>query len=100
MEHNLLVPYPVLTEKSGEVVAQFKYTVAILQGQTVILSGLSLDETKVVSEHKITEQKILDLLAVNLFIQISMDKKAQKNASKKAKRQNKAGETAEPKTGE
>lgn len=68
MEHNLLVPYPVLTEKSGEVVAQFKYTVAILQGQTVILSGLSLDETKVVSEHKITEQKILDLLAVNLFI--------------------------------
>lgn len=29
-----------------------------------------------------------------------MDKKAQKNASKKAKRQNKAGETAEPKTGE
>lgn len=35
MEHDLLVPYPVLTEKSGEFVAQFKYTVLILGTSTI-----------------------------------------------------------------
>lgn len=37
--HDLLTPYPVLVEKAGEIVAQFKATVAVLQKSTVILAG-------------------------------------------------------------
>jgi len=34
-EHDLLHHYPVLTEKSGEYVAHFKYTVLILGTSTM-----------------------------------------------------------------
>ena len=37
--HDLLTAYPVLVEKNGEFVAQFKATIAVLQKSTVILSG-------------------------------------------------------------
>jgi methionine aminopeptidase len=43
LEHDLLNSYPVLVEKSGEIVAQFKYTIMILQGGTVAITGLPLD---------------------------------------------------------
>jgi methionine aminopeptidase len=43
-KHDLLVPYPVLTEKPGTIVAQFKITVLILQGQTTAITGLPIDE--------------------------------------------------------
>jgi len=35
MEHDLLNPYPVLAEKTGEIVAHFKYTVLILKSSTM-----------------------------------------------------------------
>ena len=38
MEHDLLLPYPVLTEKPGQYVAQFKLTVMITKGKTVSLN--------------------------------------------------------------
>jgi methionine aminopeptidase len=43
LEHDLLVPYPVLVEKSGTFVAQFKYTVMITKGKTTSLTGLPLE---------------------------------------------------------
>lgn len=42
LEHGLLVPYPIMTEKTGEVVAHFKSTVMIGAATTSVLSGLSL----------------------------------------------------------
>jgi len=39
VEHELLVPYPVLEEKNGEFVAHFKTTVAILPRSTAVLAG-------------------------------------------------------------
>ena len=45
MKHDLLEGYPVLEEKAGEVVAQFKFTVMILKKQTCCIAGLNLDET-------------------------------------------------------
>jgi methionine aminopeptidase len=42
LEHELLVPYPVLVEKAGVFVAQFKYTVMITKGKTTALTGLPL----------------------------------------------------------
>lgn len=35
LEHDLLNNYPVLLEKPGEIVASFKYTVALLSGGTI-----------------------------------------------------------------
>lgn len=39
VDHDLLTGYPVLTEKSGEIVAQFKCTIAVLPRSTVVLAG-------------------------------------------------------------
>jgi len=78
-KHSLFYPYPVLTEKSGEFVAQFKYTVAILKNGLLVLAGLPAElEGKVKSEHKITDEAVLKTLAE------SLDKKDQKKAKKEA----------------
>lgn len=79
LEHELLVPYPVLAEKTGDVVAQFKFTVMITKGKTTALTGLPLDESLFKSEHEIKDQEILDLLAQ------SMDKKEQKKKAAEKK---------------
>lgn len=51
LDHDLLLPYPVYQEKTGEVVAQFKSTVAVLPRSTVVLAGaVSFDEAKYVPE--------------------------------------------------
>ena len=77
LEHELLVPYPVLAEKEGDVVAQFKVTVMITKGKTTALTGLPIDESLFSTEHAIKDQAILDLLAQ------SMDKADQKKAKQK-----------------
>ena len=47
LAHDLLTPYPVLVEKAGEYVAQFKCTIAVLPKSTVILAGdLPFDNAK------------------------------------------------------
>merc|ERR1712083_1095968 len=40
--HELLEEYPVLTEKNGEFIAQFKFTVLLLPGGTKKVTGLPL----------------------------------------------------------
>jgi len=77
VKHDLFHPYPVLTEKNGEYVAQFKYTVAILKNGAQIISGLPLNEGSFKSENKITDENIVKLLAT------SLDKKDQKKDKKK-----------------
>jgi curved DNA binding protein len=68
LEHELLVPFPVLVEKPGTFVAQFKFTVMITKGKTTALTGLPLDESQFKTEHEIKDQAILDLLAVIVFL--------------------------------
>lgn len=82
MEHELLVPYPVMMEKPGEIVAQFKYTVMILQGHTIAITGLPLDETKFKSTFKIEDEEIKKLLT------LKMDKNSQKSQKKKKAKEN------------
>ena len=77
MDHDLLVPYPVLTEKPGNYVAQFKFTVMITKGKTTALTGLPIDESLFKSDLAINDEGILNLLA------LSMDKKEQKKEKKK-----------------
>lgn len=90
IDHDLLTTYPVLVEKDGETVAQFKATVCILQKGTTILAGnLPLAESSFSTENKVTDQAILDILAV------SLDKKTQKKKNKGAKKEEKTEKAAE-----
>lgn len=78
LDHELLIPYPVLAEKPGNYVAQFKYTVMITKGKTTALTGLPIDESMFKTELGIKDEGILDLLA------LSMEKSEQKKERKKA----------------
>jgi curved DNA binding protein len=68
IEHDLLTPYPVLTEKAGEIVAQFKCTIAVLPKSTVILAGdLPINSGRFVTEKKITDEETLNLINSELW---------------------------------
>ena len=78
LDHELLVPYPVLTEKPNQYVAQFKVTVMITKGKTTALTGLPIDESLFKTDKEIKDEDILKLLSM------SMDKSEQKKERKKA----------------
>mmetsp|Transcript_40049 Transcript_40049/g.128475 ORF Transcript_40049/g.128475 Transcript_40049/m.128475 type:complete len:276 (+) Transcript_40049:435-1262(+) len=63
--HELLEEYPVLKEKDGEVVAQFKFTVLLLPGGTKKITGLPLGplEKQVVSALSVKDEDMKKLLA-------------------------------------
>merc|ERR1712178_20533 len=63
--HELLEEYPVLQEKPGEFIAQFKFTVLLLPGGTKKITGLPLGnlEKKVASSHSVQDEDLKKLLA-------------------------------------
>ena len=88
VNHDLLHMYPVLTEKPGEFVAQFKATVALLPAGTLVLNGLPFEETFYEPTHKIEDPDLVTLLAT------SLDRKQMKK-QKKAKEAQKPAEKTE-----
>lgn len=67
-DHDLIMPYPVLTEKNGEFVAQFKATVAVLPRSTVVLAGgKAIDCSKFNSDKSITDEGVKTLLEQDLW---------------------------------
>jgi methionine aminopeptidase len=74
--HDLIVGYPVLTEKPGEFVAQFKCTVTVQPRSTAVLAGdLPLDFSQFETENKIEDEELKALLARPLWVK---EKKAAK----------------------
>jgi len=71
----LLIPYPVLAEKTGEVVAQFKFTVMITKGKTTALTGLPINEAEFKADFELKNQQVLDLLAVFSVLFLVIDGK-------------------------
>merc|ERR1712060_690904 len=61
--HELLEDYPVLSEKNGEIIAQFKFTVLLLPGGTKKVTGLALDEANVASACSVQDEELKKLLA-------------------------------------
>merc|ERR1711971_893647 len=59
---NLVQPYPILSEKHGEFVAQFKFTAVIGLKGTVQVTGLPLDMSSVHGEQQITDAELNSLL--------------------------------------
>lgn len=62
--HGLVTPYPVLYEKEGEFIAQFKFTVLILPSVIDRLVGHALPYVS--SQHKVTDNKINAVLAMGV----------------------------------
>ena len=76
--HDMLIAYPVLTEKSGEFVAQFKCTIAMLPRSATVLAGdLPFDEKRFESDKSIKNEEVQKLLASDLW------KKEDKKKAKK-----------------
>ena len=82
VNHDLLHIYPVLTEKSGEFVAQFKTTVVLLPSGGLVFELPPFDEELYETSFKIEDKDILELLAQSL---VRKKAKKAKTAEKEAK---------------
>jgi curved DNA binding protein len=86
--HELLHPYPILHDKPGEFVAQFKYTVLLLPGGTKKVTGIDFGQAEVLpTAGPIKDEEILKLLMTSA--------KPKKNKKKKAKEAEGAKDGAE-----
>jgi curved DNA binding protein len=66
--HNMLMPYPVLTETAGEFVAQFKCTIVVQPRSTAVIAGaMALDQSRFESEHSVQTEELKTLLAQPLW---------------------------------
>ena len=107
-KYELLHGYPVLSEKKGEIVAQFKYTIAVREEGPIVVCGLPLDVSKFTSEKKVTDENIVKTLSSNLddylpnykkSVKVEKKKKDSKakRAAKKAAKQKRKEEEAKKK---
>lgn len=79
-KHALINPYPVLYEREGEIVAQFKYTALV--GATGAIRVTELPLPYVQSTYSVADEAVKALLGQP----ISLKKKTKKKANKKAKK--------------
>ena len=77
IDHDLLNPFPVLTEKQGEFVAQFKATVCIMPQKTVVIAGgAETDLSHIKSDKAVTDEGLKALLDQPLWTKKGGKKKA------------------------
>mgnify|MGYP001021795356 CR=1 FL=1 len=68
VEHELLIPFPVLQEKEGEYVAHFKSTVIVLPTSTQVIAGwLDFDASRYEAENPIKSEEVKLMLKQNLW---------------------------------
>lgn len=80
VEHGLMKPYPVLSEREGDYVAQFKCTVLVMPTGLLKITGLSAPDPNVYStERKIEDEKLAKLVTESLK---PKKKKAKKDEKK------------------
>ena len=75
--HELIMAYPVLAEKKGEFVAQFKATIAVQPKSTAILCGARALNDGVKSDKSVKNEELKALIASELW------KKEEKKKEKK-----------------
>jgi len=84
LKHDLLDSYPVLYEKAGETVVQFKFTALILQDSTARLNSFSLPH--VTSEYSIDSDP-----EIQAIMALTTDRKPPEESPKKKKTTKKKG---------
>ena len=57
VSHSLVSPYPVLWEKAGELVAQFKYTVLVMPNGPMKITGLPFDTSLYQSDVNVNDNE-------------------------------------------
>lgn len=62
LTHKLIEAFPVLHEKEGEYVAQFKFTVLLMPTRSHKITGLPVDMSAYKTEHKIEDESIVKLM--------------------------------------
>lgn len=95
VNHKLIEPFPVLHEKEGELVAQFKFTILLLPSRSHKITGLPVDMSMYKTEHKIEDESIVKLLASS---NPTATKKKKKKAKKAVEEAIKQPETTKPAT--
>lgn len=82
MEHGLIMDYPVLQEKAGEMVAQFKATVVVQPKSVAILCGGKAlhNADGYVSDKSITDEDLKKVIASDLW---KKEEKKKEKATKK-----------------
>lgn len=83
--HELLDEYPVLKEKEGDKVAQFKFTVCLLPGGTKKIAGLPLNEAAVASTLSVQDEDLKKLLATSANPKSRKKKAKAKEGAEEAK---------------
>ena len=87
VEHDLIMGYPVLTDKVGEFVAQFKGTIVVQPKSTAILCGgrdlVNADGYK--TENSIKDESLIALLAKPLWKEEKVKKEKKWNLEKLVK---------------
>jgi len=106
VRNNMVQPYPVLSEKHGEYVAQFKFTAVLNPKATIQITGLPLDMASVHPTHQIQDTELNGLLATKFAgvlpqfyepVQLAkLDPSLMQNEEKQSK-SNKASNTAQKK---
>lgn len=79
--HKLVDPYPVLYDKAGEYVAQFKFTVLLMPSGQHKITGIPLDVSMFESEHEIEDPELLKIISS------SVSNKSAKKKKKKAEKE-------------
>ena len=93
VKNDLLHGYPVLTEKKGEIVAEFTYTIAVRNEGPIVISGLTIDPNEFESDKKISDEGINKELEKDLDLYLPNYKRTKKEEKKK-KKDNKAKRAA------
>ena len=68
LNHDMLIPYPVYSERAGEFVAQFKATVVVQPRSTAVIAGNTpIDTDRYTSEFSVQDPDLVALLAKDLW---------------------------------
>jgi len=88
--HELLEEYPILKERDGQFVAQFKFTVLLLPGGTKKITGLALGplEKQVTSSCSVQDEEMKKLLATSANPKKKKKAKAKKDGEDKDDQEN------------
>ncbi|KAK3862662.1 hypothetical protein Pcinc_019208 [Petrolisthes cinctipes] len=86
--HKLVEPYPVLWEKEGELVAQFKFTVLLMPSSQHKITGLPIDLSLYSSQLKIKDQELKQIITA------TVSNKAPRKVTKKKKKGEKGATNA------
>jgi len=76
VEHGVVTAYPVLEEKRDQFVGHVKFTVLVMPNGPLKVTGVSMNVDEIKTDHKVTDEELLKLLATSV-------KKKKKNKKKR-----------------